>query len=145
MAFNRWQEVVLNLFTEIGKIEPLIQRRVNTTRPEGLDENQFVILNHMVGVGSAGDTRSALLWMLESLGHGLDQDIDATIGRGLIEAGGGDRLVLTELGRKTHEAAVNTLSPAFEQLLGDLQIDALEQAHNVLREIRRTLDNLPDR
>jgi ribose 1,5-bisphosphokinase PhnN len=145
MTLSRWQETVLNLFTEIGKIEPLIQRRVNSTRPAGLDENQFVILNHMIGVGPAGDTRAGVNWTLESLGHDIDGEVDQSIERGLIEVVSDDRLMATDLGRKTHESAVVALSPGFQQLLGGMEIEQLESARNTLREIRRTLDNLPDR
>jgi hypothetical protein len=145
MTLNRWQETVLNLFTEIGKIEPLIQKRVNTARPAGLDENQFVILNHMIGVGAAGDTRAGIVWALDSLGHDINSDIDQAVERELLQDVGEDRLFVTALGQETHEKAVKTLSPGFEQLLGDLSIEELESARNTLREIRRTLDNLPDR
>jgi hypothetical protein len=145
MTLSRWQETVLNLFTEIGKIEPLIQRRVNSTRPAGLDEIQFVILNHMIGVGPAGDTRAGVNWTLESLGHDIDGEVDQSIERGLIEVVSDDRLMATDLGRKTHESAVVALSPGFQQLLGGMEIEQLESARNTLREIRRTLDNLPDR
>jgi hypothetical protein len=150
MSLNRWQEAVLDLFTEVGRIEPLIRTRVNASRPAGLDENAFIILNQLRRVNTAGETRGALALILEGLEPDFDKELSTLIDAELVaiehhDGGMRDRLRLTPLGQQTHEVAVKTLSPEFEQLMADLSIETIEGAMETLREIRRTLDNLPDR
>ncbi len=144
MGLNHWQQTVLSLFVEIGRIEPLIEKRVNTSRPAGLNENQFAILSHMVGVGPKGETRASLKWAMSGLGDLCDDEIDKAIELGLVILSG-NRLCITPTGRQKQESAVISMSPDFEQLLHELPIEQLELTRNTLREIRRTLDNLPDR
>lgn len=144
MGLNHWQQTVLSLFVEIGRIEPLIEKRVNTSQPAGLNENQFAILSHMVGVGATGETRASLKWAMSGLGDVCEAEVDHAVELGLI-AVTGDRVCITTLGQQTQESAVLSLSPDFEQLLHEIPIGALELTRNTLREIRRTLDNLPDR
>ncbi len=144
MGLNPWQQTVLSLFIEIGRIEPLIEKRLNTNRPGGLDENQFAILSHMVGVGPKGETRASLKWAMAGLDDLIDVEIDRALDSGLI-AVEKDRVCVTSRGQTTHESAVLSLSPEFEQLLHEIPVEALGVTRNTLREIRRTLDNLPDR
>jgi hypothetical protein len=150
MALNRWQDAVLSLFTEIARIEPRIESRISNSRPAGLTENSFVILNHLGRVANGGDTRGGLSWTLESLDGDMDAELEPLIAAGLVEiaAGAGpaaDQLTLTPEGLRTYEAAVVALSPEFEQIMAGIDIESIESAMTTLREIRRTLDNLPDR
>ena len=144
MSLNPWQKTVLNLFIEIGRIEPLLEKRLSTSRPAGLDENQFILLSHMVGVGENGESRASLAWALQNAGCDIDAEVAHAVAQGLMVAPG-ERVAVTSFGMQTHELAVNTLSPEFEQLLRDMPIEDLEAARKTLCEIRRTLDNLPDR
>jgi hypothetical protein len=144
VSLTHWQKTVLNLFIEIGRIEPLIEKRLSTTRPAGLDENQFVLLSHMVGVGESGETRASLKWALQGTGCDIDIEVARAVDHGWMVAPG-DRVAITAFGQQTHENAVISLSPEFEQLLRDMPIEELESARKTLCEIRRTLDNLPDR
>jgi ribose 1,5-bisphosphokinase PhnN len=116
VGLNSWQQTVLSLFVEIGRIEPLIEKRLNTSRPAGLDENQFAILSHMVGVGAKGETRASLKWAMAGLDDLIDVEIDRAWDSGLI-AFDTDRVCVTPLGQMTQESAVLSLSPEFEQLL----------------------------
>ena len=144
MGLNHWQQTVLNLFVEIGRIEPLIEKRVNSSRPAGLDENQLAILSHMVGVGPKGETRASLKWAMTGLDETFESEVDRAIEIGLI-ADDGKRVCVTPFGIAKQESAVLSLSPEFEQLLHEIPIEDIELTRNILREIRRTLDNLPDR
>jgi DNA-binding MarR family transcriptional regulator len=150
MAFNRWQEAVVDLFTEIGRIEPLVRTRLNSSRPAGLNENRFIILNHLNRVGSLGEARAALGWQLDMLDGEFDGELDQLVEAGLVlvegeKNGQSDQLFLSEAGKQTLETAINVLSPEFEQLLSGMPVEKIESAMTTLREIRRTFDNLPDR
>ncbi len=144
MSLTHWQKTVLSLFVEIARIEPLIEKRVNATRPAGLDENQLALLSHLVGVGNGGETRASLAWAMDGLGCDIDVEVARAEAAGLI-AVSGNRVAILPLGQRTQEAAVETMSPDFRQVLADMPIENLENARDTLREIRRTLDNLPDR
>jgi hypothetical protein len=144
VALTHWQQTVLSLFVEIGRIEPLIEKRVNSIRPAGLDENQLAILSHMIGVGPKGETRASLQWAMVGMDGRFDTEVDRAIELGLV-AINNDHIVVTPLGKTAQESAVVSLSPDFEQLLREIPIEQIEIARATLREIRRTLDNLPDR
>ncbi len=144
MALNHWQQTVLNLFIEIGRIEPLIEKRVNSSRPAGLDENQLAILSHMIGVGPKGESRASLKWAMAGMDDMFESEVERAIEFGLI-SDVDERFCITPLGQKTLESAVLSMSPEFEQLLHEIPIGDIELTRNTLREIRRTLDNLPDR
>jgi hypothetical protein len=144
MSLNHWQKTVLSLFIEIARIEPLIEKRINATRPAGLDENQFALLSHLAGVGEGGETLASFAWAMEGIGWDVDEELARAAAAGLITIAN-DRVTILPFGLNTQEAAVESLSPDFEQLLADMPIANLETARETLREIRRTLDNLPDR
>lgn len=150
MSFNRWQQAVVELFTEIGRIEPLVRTRLNSTRPAGLNENRFIILNHLNRMGTLGETRTSLGWEFDMLDGEFDTELDLLVGSGLVliekdELDPSGRLFLSVSGKQTFETAINTLSPEFEQLLYDMPVEKIESAMTTLREIRRTFDNLPER
>ncbi len=150
MALNRWQASVVDLFTEVGRIEPLIRTRINASRPAGLDENRFIILNLLGRTRGLGETRSALGWSLDMLDGEFDGTLKQLVDAGLVSVDPAaddqdDRLNLTPQGEQAIETAVQSLSPDFEQLLSGISVETLEGAMETLREIRRTLDNLPDR
>lgn len=130
------------MFTEIGRLEYLVKTRVNSLRPAGMDERKFIVLNHLNRMIGNGDTRSALLWSLDGVGA-VDGDVDELIERGCIVLID-DRLHLSQHGIETYQGAVKAMSPEFEQLFPDLTAETIEDVMIKLREIRRTLDNLPD-
>ncbi len=142
MALTRWQASIVDMFTEIGRLEYLVKMRVNSQSPAGMDEQKFVILNHLSRMMGQGDTRTALLWSLDGAGA-ADGDLDELIERGCIVLID-DRLHLSPHGIATYEGAVTAMSPEFEQLFPDLTAETIEDVMTKLREIRRTLDNLPD-
>ncbi len=151
MPFTRWQQTVLGLFSEIGMIEPLVRSMLNRMRPAGLNEDRFVILNHLTRIGSPGETRRALRWQMIDHYDCCDEDLALLADSGLIriDVHGQDPeedcIFLTDAGREAHKEAVDTLSPEFKELLAGIPVEAIEAAMKTLREIRRTFDNLPER
>ncbi len=145
MSLNRWQLTVLDLFTEVGRLEPLIDARIDSSRPAGLNDIKFIILNHLCRVFSDGDTREGMGWTLDGLNVNLDENLNAMIADGLIQESVEGRVSVTALGQETHESAIRDLSPVFEQMLSDTDLESMESAMKTLREIRRTMENMPDR
>jgi hypothetical protein len=150
MALTRWQETCLALFVEIGMIEPMVRARINASRPEGLDEARFGMLHHLIRLNGVGASRASLCWDLADSCDDIEADIAALAASELINIdrsgtnASQDHICVSERGKIVHENAVRSLSPAFEQLLGETPIETMESAMLTLREIRRTLENLPE-
>lgn len=150
MTLNRWQDTVISLFSEIGILETLVKTRINDRRPAGLDENHFAMLNHMVRTEGRGETKAALSWNFEDMCGNVDNEIDVLATNNLIVIrpdpanNDQDHVMLTPEGHDAYISAIKTLSPDFENLLSGITIEELDKTMVTLREIRRTLDNLPD-
>ena len=54
-------------------------------------------------------------------------------------------VAITEQGRAAHAQAVEEIRPEVESLLEGITMEDLKTSLRVVQEIRRTLDNLPDR
>jgi hypothetical protein len=53
--------------------------------------------------------------------------------------------MITDLGREMHGQVVAKIAPTIEMAVAEIPREALETTFKTLREIRLTLDNLPDR
>lgn len=150
MTLNRWQDTVISLFTEIGTLETLVKTRINDRRPAGLNENHFAMLNHLVRTEGRGETKDALIWNFEDMCDNIDSEINVLANKNFIVIRPDtaknlqDHVMLTPEGRDAYVNAIKTLSPDFESLLSGITIEDLDKTMVTLREIRRTLDNLPD-
>jgi DNA-binding MarR family transcriptional regulator len=149
MQMTPWEEIVVDLFSEVSILEPLINQQIERDKPEGFGEVAMAILITLSRLGDVGIARGALIWELEDSNDATAAEIDALIARGLIVVSPADqperqKLVLSNDGRLAMAAAVRALLPRFKPALEGLSIEAMIQATETLREIRRTLDNLPD-
>ncbi len=149
MSLSPWHTTAVELLTEVTILEPLIRTRIENTKPEGLNETDLTVLMILKRQMGLPMTQSALLWMLGNEHPNAVDDIDRAIGEGLINGtaldGDGDRqLQLTDMGIAKCVNAIHTLLPKFEPALLDVSLETLQQAMTTLREIRRTLENLPD-
>ena len=146
---ERWQKAAVELFSEVTILEPLIRSRVEAVRPEGLNETGLTILMILARQEGVTMTRSALLWMLGDDHPEASVDLDNAISNRLVDAHAAVdlsewQLQLTDAGKSKCGRAIQSLLPQFEPAFVDISVEALEQSMNTLREIRRTLDNLPD-
>jgi hypothetical protein len=149
MPMSPWEEIVVDLFSEVSILEPLINQQIERDRPEGFGEAAFAILVTLSRLGDVGMARDALIWELEDSNPTIAAEIEALVARDLITVapkGTADspQLFVSEKGRSTMASAVQALLPRFKPALEGLSTEAMIQATDTLREIRRTLDNLPD-
>ena len=73
----------------------------------------------------------------------VDRDM---LARTPIEGSDGDHWVeITDEGREAHARALDQIGPEVAQFLEGIDMEDLKIAHRVIQDIRRTLDNLPDR
>jgi hypothetical protein len=140
---SRWENAAVELLTEVSILGALISTRIDETEPVGLNECRLSILMILSRNEVIGMKRAALEWTLEDSEPSVAIEIDTVIELGLVSVSGDDLLQITALGRDTLDGAIRALMPQFEPALQDVPIEAMTQAMEVVREIRRTLDNLP--
>jgi DNA-binding MarR family transcriptional regulator len=150
MTMTPWEEIVLDLFTEVSILEPLISMRVEREQAQGLGETGMAILVSLSRLGDVGNSRASVMWKFEEENNNnTEQEIDKLIARGLIDVSpdpvSGEQLFkISESGKATMVAALRALLPYFKPALEEVSVESIQQSTQTLREIRRTLDNLPD-
>jgi hypothetical protein len=144
------EATVVDLFTEIAVLEALVRRRIERGQPEGLSEPQMSILV-VLGKGDAqGISRAGLEWLFDGGLPNFADHLAMLVERGLVTVTRAiqcedDVIAMSPDGANALASAVGTLSQQFEPALDEIETDAMDAALATLREIRRTLDNLPDR
>jgi hypothetical protein len=144
MSQSRWENAAVELLTEVSILAPLISARIDGMEPEGLNECRLSILMILARNEVIGMSRDSLEWMLEDTEPSIAIEIDSLVEAGCIDADANDQLQISETGRKKLDGAIRALIPTFEPALQGVQIDAMVKSMETLREIRRTLDNLPE-
>jgi hypothetical protein len=145
---NAWETTVVELFTEIAILEGLISARIDRTRPDDLGELDIAILQVLARTGGMGMSRATMIWSLVEK-PGTDDAVTSLIARKYVEEAckpnDEPHLTLTALGQQALSVAFERLVPQFKPALEHVAQDELDSALVTLRDIRRTLDNLPDR
>ena len=150
------RETLLSLFTEVAIIEHLARTRLERKAQdgefaEGLNAQHFGVLNYFVRNHQSPDTIAGIAWSFQE-----DEDHTAskvaeleTMGCVSVMPPGSrspDAVVyITEGGRQAQAERVEDLAPEFVPLVAEIDVADLEITARTLREIRLTLDNLPDR
>jgi DNA-binding MarR family transcriptional regulator len=144
------EAVAVELLTEVSILGAVISARIDNEAPEGLTEIRLSILMILARHDQIGMARSAMIWMLEDKAPNIVEDLAYVIDAGLVKVAAGaasrahDMLHLTPAGNAQKDNAIRALMPKFEPAIEDVTAEAMEQAMLTLREIRRTLDNLPE-
>lgn len=142
---------VLHLFTEIAIVEHLLRNRHDSFKPANMTTAQFGVLNHFVRNKLDEATLSMLAWSFQDdedymRGKLLQLSELTYIETSAIDGSNSDLTVkITKSGHLAHARALEDVRPDVESFLVDLSSTELETTVRVLQEIRRTLDNLPDR
>lgn len=145
------EKTVLNLFTEIAMIEHLLRNRYDKATPAGMTTRQFGVLTHFIRNGKSRERLSLLAWAFQDDEAYMSEKVSALVERDLlmttpVEGSDGDLWVdITEEGRAAHALALDAIGPEVAQLIEGIEMAELDTSLRVIREIRRTLDNLPDR
>ncbi|MFM7029430.1 MAG: hypothetical protein ACKOXK_12250 [Chakrabartia sp.] len=145
------QRTILHLFTEIAIVEHLLRNRYDRSSPAGMTTGQFGILTHFIRNDKAEERLSVLAWAFQDSDDYMAEKVASLVQRGLLstrpaDGSAGDLIVaITESGRAAHAEALDEISPEIVPLLDGISMDDLKTSLRVVQEIRRTLDNLPDR
>ncbi|MEY3658618.1 MAG: hypothetical protein RLZZ561_2105 [Pseudomonadota bacterium] len=145
---SRDERTVLDLFTEIAIVEHLLRNRYDRASPAGMTTGQFGILTHFIRGGNAREKLSVLAWAFQDSEDYMAEKVASLVARGLLASAPSDQDVwveITDAGREMHGQALAEMGPEVEQLLEGIELADLQISLRVLQDIRRTLDNLPDR
>ncbi len=143
MDNSEWEHAAIELFTEVSVLGALVSERINKAQPLGLNETRLSILMILAKQDGLGMTRDSIIWMMEEGDPHVAREIDRLLDNGFV-AQAGERISVTDSGHLRLREAHQILLPKFKPALQDLPSETLSAAMITLREIRRTLDNLPD-
>ena len=145
------KKTVLHLFTEIAIVEHLLRNRYDKATPAGMTTGQFGVLTHFIRHGKSRERLSLLVWAFQDDDAYMAQKVSALVERDLlttVPVDGSDSDIwveITDEGRAAHARAIDEIGPEVAQFIEGIDMGDLETALRVIRDIRRTLDNLPDR
>jgi len=145
---SRDERTVLDLFTVIAIVEHLLRNRYDQSAPAGMTTGQFGILTHFIRGGKSREKLSVLAWVFQDSEDYMAEKVASLVTRGLLASAPSDQDIwveITDAGREMHGQALAEIGPEVEQLLEGIDLDDLQISLRVLQDIRRTLDNLPDR
>jgi hypothetical protein len=144
------QKTVLNLFVEIAMVEHLLRNRLEQLIVDDLTAGQFGVVSHFVRTDKAQERQSILAWTFQDSDAYMAEKIGVLRDKGYVLAeavpGSNDQnITLTGAGREAHDRAMQMLRPEVAPLLEEIDPDEIVRTLRVIREMRRTLDNLPGR
>jgi hypothetical protein len=144
------EETLLGLFTEVAIVEHLTTTRVSRNFMSGLEAGHFGIINYFVRNHQSPDSVGGIAWAFQQDESITRQRVDALVGRGYLTlvadaSATEEQYFVTLAGRQAREDQLARMAPDFKQLVAEIPVEKLQIAHEVLHEIRLTLDNLPDR
>lgn len=145
---SRDERTVLDLFTEIAIVEHLLRNRYDQSAPAGMTTGQFGILTHFIRGGKSREKLSLLAWAFQDSEDYMAEKVASLVARGLLVSAPSEQDIwveITDAGREMHGQALAEIGPEVEQLLEGIELADLQTSLRVLQDIRRTLDNLPDR
>ncbi len=144
-------ETLTGLFTEIAILEHLTRLRVEKHYEDGQYPWHFGILNYFIRNHFGPDTIAGIAWAFQDPEDVVATRVSDLEARGWLavdpprSTDSDAQVSVTEAGRQHHRDQLDEIAPDFLELVSEIPPERLEEAHDVLREIRLTMDNLPDR
>jgi DNA-binding MarR family transcriptional regulator len=142
------ERLLLDFFTEIAIVEHLVRKHMETLNHSDFTAAEFGLLNYFVRNQRERESKATLAWCFQVSIEEMEPVIAALEQRGLLgRIGQGDDQVIgiTASGHSAHAEAVDKMAPEIAPLMSEFADDDLAKAVEVLRETRRTFDNLPER
>jgi len=139
--------VLLDLFTEIAILEHLVRSRFEPKDYYDLSAAQFGVINFFCRLNKAEERLSGLAWCFQVEVGAMHATVASVVAMGYLAwDNANDPCVrITDAGRAKHEKMVDNMAPDIALAVAEIDAEALRTTAHTLMEIRRTLDNLPDR
>lgn len=145
------EETMLGLFTEIAIIEHLARTRLERVSKSPDDPGEFGILNYFNQTHPDPDTIGGIAWAFQEDEARTIEKVSALEQKGHVSVTpplsreSNAVVFVTEAGRTARAEKVRSLASEFELLVAEIPNEDLATTVRTLREIRLTLDHLPDR
>jgi DNA-binding MarR family transcriptional regulator len=145
------QEILLGLFTEVAVLEHLVRTREERVAADDLSTGDFGVLNYFVTNHPDPDSVAGIAWCFQEEEAYTRAKIEGLAARDLVTispnvADNGNAMVeITDVGREAHAQIVARVAPDMMMAVAEIPREDLETTFKTLRNIRLTLDNLPDR
>jgi DNA-binding MarR family transcriptional regulator len=145
------QETLLGLFTEVAVLEHLVRSREERHAEDDLTLGDFGVLNYFMVNHPDPDSIAGIAWCFQEEEAYTRAKIEGLASRDLVtlSADTADNsaaiVMITDVGREAHGQIVAKIAPEIEAAVAEIPREDLETTFKTLRNIRLTLDNLPDR
>jgi DNA-binding MarR family transcriptional regulator len=139
--------VLLDLFTEIAILEHLVRTRLEPKDFYDLTAAQFGVMNYFCRLNKAEERVSGLAWCFQVEPQAMHETVGSVVALGYLHWNNEtDPCVrITDAGRQKHAEMIESMAPDIAPVVSEIDPDHLRITAHTLMEIRRTLDNLPDR
>lgn len=144
-------ETLLGLFTEVAIVEHLVRNRESRFAADEHAMGDFGVLNYFVVNHPNPDSVAGIAWCFQEDESYTRTKIEGLASRDLltlspaVDDNSAAMVMITDLGREAHGAIVDKAAPDIAMAVAEIPREDLETTFRTLREIRLTLDNLPDR
>ena len=138
-------EILFSFLNEVGIITQLAVTRFNRALPAGLRIMQFSVLNHLIRLGD-GKSPLALANAFQVTKPAMTHTLTPLAQKKMIEIipnprdGRGKLVYLTNSGKENRNLAIMELADNFKFLRDKLDLEAVQEALEVLVQIRQFLD-----
>jgi hypothetical protein len=139
--------VLLDLFTEIAILEHLVRTRLEPKRYYDMSAAQFGVINFFCRLNKIEERLSGLAWCFQVELEVMRETVHSGVALGYLRwDNAADPCVrMTEVGRHKHAEMIESMVPDIAPVVSEIDPEDLRITARTLTEIRRTLDNLPDR
>lgn len=139
--------VLLDLFTEVAIIEHLVRSRFEPRDYYDLSAPQFGVLNFFCRLNKGEERLSGLAWCFQVDIESMRATVDSLTEQGflMVDDAADPCVRVTASGRSKHERLLENMAPDIAPVVAEIDAQDLRVTARTLMEIRRTLDNLPDR
>ena len=145
------QETLLGLFTEIAVLEHLVRAREERHAEDDLTMGDFGVLNYFMVNHPDPDSVAGIAWCFQEEEAYTRAKIEGLASRDLITLSPNvadntlAMVKITDIGREAHAQIVARVAPDIMMAVAEISREDIETTFKTLRNIRLTLDNLPDR
>lgn len=139
--------VLLDLFTEVAIIEHLVRGRFEPKDYYDLTAAQFGVINFFCRLNKTEERLSGLAWCFQVEIEVMRQTVASLVALGYVQrdAAADPCVRMTDTGREKHANLLDNMAPDIAPVVSEIDPEDLRITARTLMEIRRTLDNLPDR
>lgn len=144
-------DTLLGLFTEVAILEHLVRVREERVAADDLSTGDFGVLNYFMTNHPDPDSVAGIAWCFQEAEAYTRAKVEGLVLRGLItlspDTPDNDvaMAMITDIGREAHAQIVARVAPVIQMAVAEIPRESLEITFKTLRDIRLTLDNLPDR